>query len=405
LNFGSPHIVGDPKVLNVSKKGKGIMMKKISISALAFGVLAAANTAHAQSSVTLYGLIENSVTFGHNTVPGGNLYRLLGGNLTGTRWGLRGGEDLGGGTRAVFDLESGFNPNTGESDSGLEFSRQTIVGLKNPAWGTVVAGRQYVPDTNLVQGNTADAFFGAIFATPGDVDNFDNSIRVNNSVQYISPVFSGFQTALLYAFGQQAGSIGDSRAWGAALSYSTDAFSVAASYQYYNGGRATSARTFSNTTTDDIFFTPITAAYASAAAIKIARVAGQYTFGNFDVGLAVSDSQFTRDAQSTFANTQKFNSADAFLKYQFSPAFFSAIGYSYERSTGNSSAKYNQVSLGFDYALSKKTDVYVVGAWQKATGTQDPDGGQAQASIGSYGWLGSNGSAQEYVALGYRVKF
>jgi predicted porin len=388
-------------------------MKRLVLSAISLGVFAATSAAHAQSSVTLYGIIDESITFLHNQ-GGKNQWSTVSGNLQGSRWGLKGAEDLGGGLKAIFQLENGFNPNNGRlGQSGREFSRQAYVGLQNDTYGTVTLGRQYVPDTDLVQGITGDNYFGPGFATPGDVDNYDNSIRVNNSVKYTSPVWAGFQFEGLYALGNQAGSFGDRRAWGAALAYTNGPIAVAASYQYYNGGKvANGVRDFSdstptatNTTTDSIFNGPINGAYTSAASLKIARVAGQYTIGPVNVGASYSNAQYTADSASSFGQTQKYNTGNAFATYQATPALLTGIGYSYTKGSGNASAKYHQVSLGTDYSLSKRTDVYLVGAWQKATGQQDGAGSQAQASIGSYGFAGANGGAQEYVALGLRHRF
>jgi predicted porin len=78
------------------------------------------------------------------------------------------------------------------------------------------------------------------------------------------------------------------------------------------------------------------------------------------------------------------------------------------KADGDTSAHYNQVSIGADYSLSKRTDLYAIGAWQKASGTQkNADGvttSDAQASIGSYGFS-SGADHQEMVIVGIRHKF
>jgi predicted porin len=393
-------------------------MKRLVLSTISLGVLAATPAAHAQSSVTLYGVIDDSISFVHNQ-GGKNQWAMLSGNLSGSRWGLKGTEDLGGGLKTVFQLENGFDPNNGHlNQGGREFGRQAFVGLSHNAYGTLTLGRQYSPDTDMVQGITADNYFGSVFATPGDVDNYDNSIRVNNAVKYASPVWSGFQAEGLYAFGNQAGSIGDRRAWGAGLAYTNGPIALAASYQYYNGGAVTTGvRSFATTTSDTNFNGPINSGYDSAASLKIARVAGLYTVGPVNVGASYSNVQYTTDTHSVFGSKQKYNTGNVFATYQATPALLAGVGYSYTRATGDTSAKYHQVSLGADYSLSKRTDVYLIGAWQKALGQQrvlvtDPVTGvttssitTANASIGSYGFAGANGAAQEMVALGIRHKF
>ncbi|MEK6296383.1 MAG: porin, partial [Paraburkholderia tropica] len=104
-------------------------------------------------------------------------------------------EDLGGGMKAIFQLESGFAIGTGKSlQSSREFGRQSFVGLSGDHWGSLVAGRMYDPIVDLVQPITADGAGGSVpFATPGDVDNNDFSARVSNAVKYTSPNFGGLQ--------------------------------------------------------------------------------------------------------------------------------------------------------------------------------------------------------------------
>jgi len=210
-------------------------MKRIALSTLSLALLGATGVAHAQSSVTLYGLIDESIQFAHNTVDATgankNQVGLVAGNLQGSRWGLKGTEDLGGGLKAIFQLENGFDPNNGRLGQGSRmFGRQAYVGLTGDQWGTVTLGRQYDPLVDLVQPLTADNYFGSTFTTPGDVDNNDNSSRTNNAVKYTSPVWGGFQFEGMYAFGGVAGQTGAGQTWSGAATYATGPFSIAAGY-------------------------------------------------------------------------------------------------------------------------------------------------------------------------------
>jgi predicted porin len=97
-----------------------------------------------QSSVTLYGLVDTGIEYvSHAGANGsGSVYRVSPGNVTGSRWGLRGKEDLGGGLNAVFVLESGFNSDTGVSGQGGRlFGRQAYVGIEG-RFGLISFGRQ-----------------------------------------------------------------------------------------------------------------------------------------------------------------------------------------------------------------------------------------------------------------------
>ena len=101
-------------------------MKKTLMVAALTGVFATA--AHAQSSVTLYGLIDAGITYSNNQA-GHSAWQATSGTVNGSRWGLRGSEDLGGGLKAIFTLENGFSIMNGTSkQSSRMFGRQAFVG-------------------------------------------------------------------------------------------------------------------------------------------------------------------------------------------------------------------------------------------------------------------------------------
>ncbi|MBW0445486.1 porin [bacterium M00.F.Ca.ET.228.01.1.1] len=388
-------------------------MKRIALSTLSLALLGATGVAHAQSSVTLYGLIDESIQFAHNTVDATgankNQVGLVAGNLQGSRWGLKGTEDLGGGLKAIFQLENGFDPNNGRLGQGSRmFGRQAYVGLTGDQWGTVTLGRQYDPLVDLVQPLTADNYFGSTFTTPGDVDNNDNSSRTNNAVKYTSPVWGGFQFEGMYAFGGVAGQTGAGQTWSGAATYATGPFSIAAGYfRAENPHTTVPTRTGWGSTSDGTFDNQINGAYAAAKSIGIASVAVQYVAGPFTANARYSNAQYKPDAQSGFGSTEKYNVAGAYLGYQATPALLVGVGYTYTKASGDASATYHQVSLGGDYNLSKRTDIYLVGAYQHASGDQRAANGalvSAGAAVGSYSY-NSASSSQEVVSLGIRHKF
>lgn len=120
-------------------------MKKQAILLASFGVLSSA--AYAQSSVTLYGIVDVGVLYVNNAVSGGKggqQWSLASSNLQGSRLGLRGTEDLGGGLSALFVLENGFTTNNGKLAQGGDlFGRQAFVGLSSQKFGMLTLGRQY----------------------------------------------------------------------------------------------------------------------------------------------------------------------------------------------------------------------------------------------------------------------
>jgi predicted porin len=385
-------------------------MKRIALSTLSLALLGVTGVAHAQSSVTLYGVLDDSIQYVSN-VNGHSLYQMFPGNLQGNRWGVKGTEDLGGGLKAIFQLENGFNPNTGGlGQGGKMFGRQAFVGLTGDTWGTFTIGRQYDPLVDLVQPLTADNYWGSTFTTPGDVDNNDNSSRTNNALKYTSPVWGGLQFEGMYALGGVAGATGSGQSWAGAATYATGPFSVAAGYFRLDNTASAVLRTgWSTSATSDATFDGgiENFAYQSAKSIGIASVAAQYVVGPITAGLRYSNAQYKPDAASVFATTEKYNVGAGFVNYQLTPAALLGLGYTYTHANGDASATYHQISLGGDYNLSKRTDVYLVGAWQRANGTQRNAAGglgAAVASVADYGY-DSTSNNQTIVSLGIRHKF
>ena len=152
-----------------SKQLKSLMLAGVAINGV---------SAFAQSSVTLYGMVDDALVYANNqrglnsTSSGHANWYLRQGNLYASKWGLRGAEDIGGGTKVIFDLQNGFDLNTGALSSSTQiFSRQAYVGVQNNTYGTFTAGRQYTPYYQFV-GPLAPSNWltGATGAHPGDVD-------------------------------------------------------------------------------------------------------------------------------------------------------------------------------------------------------------------------------------------
>src|SRR5882757_3893721 len=178
-------------------------MKKIALMGTALAAAVLSSSVAAQSSVTLYGLIEDGVDF-YNNSAGKNLLETRDGAFTGiygSRWGLTGEEDLGGGMSTVFRLENGFNSSTGGlGQGGRMFGRQAYVGLADKSYGSVLVGRQYDEVVDYLQFAGSGSQWGGIVTHASDIDNVSNSYRISNAVKYVSPNFHGFMFSGLYAF-------------------------------------------------------------------------------------------------------------------------------------------------------------------------------------------------------------
>ncbi|XVJ68782.1 MAG: porin [Rhizobacter sp.] len=176
-------------------------MKK---SLLALAVLGAfAGSAVAQSSVTLYGVADANFTSAKGYNAAGQSQRLSSigsGGLQGSRWGLRGTEDLGGGARATFNLESGFSIDNGSSLQGSRlFGRHSWVGVGWAAGGDIRLGRTLTPigvaTDELGPMSTKGADIMAVAQTLGAVAAY----RTDNAITYVSPNWGGFSTQVQYS--------------------------------------------------------------------------------------------------------------------------------------------------------------------------------------------------------------
>ncbi len=376
---------------------------------------AAALPASAQSSITLYGVVDDALTYVNNQKGHSNVY-LRQGNLYSSKFGIKGTEDLGGGTSAIFDLQAGYDPNTGASaSSGLLFNRQSFVGLSNRDYGTVTLGRQYTPYFQFVGPLTSSTFLtGATGAHPGDIDGLDTTIRTNNAVVYVSPQWFGLQASAMYAFGGIAGSTGRGQTWSGALRYTNGPFAIAAGYlQMDNAQTSETTAAFDSSSTTGFGVSAVNQGYVSARSVRHAAISANYQFGPVLTGLTYSNVRYLPGSRSVFVATEAFNTYGAFARWTITPATDVTAGYSYTfASKANgvaNAARYQQVSLKQGYRLSKRTTLYAVEAWQHASGqTLDSTGAVIEAApvVGDSQNLTPSSTNSQFVGmLGMAVSF
>ncbi|WP_233868460.1 porin [Paraburkholderia adhaesiva] len=397
-------------------------MKK-AVIASALGL--AAMGAQAQSSVTLYGIIDTSVAYLNNVKTTSNGVTSSGafvgmgqGVWGGNRWGLKGREDLGGGTAAIFQLENGFNSANGATGkTGLMFDRGAWVGLTNANYGTLQAGRQYTPYYLLLSPWSPTTWLTGYFgAHPGDIDNLDTDYRVNNALTYTSPVFAGLTVSGMYAFGGQPGSFSQGQSWSIAAQYKMGGAGLGVGYERFNnatvGGGAWSANSTAYSGTGEQGNSSLTAGYQTAAAQNRLAVTGGYTFNQFDVSAAYSNVQYVPGVNSSFVTKAIFNTAGLALHYHASTVWDLAAGYAYTRATTangvTSAASYNQFNLTQLYNLSKRSRIYVLEAYQRANGQTLNSSGKvvnATANLGDQGVGSSGGRSQVGFTVGINHQF
>ncbi|MGV2289825.1 porin [Trinickia sp. YCB016] len=347
--------------------------------------------AHAQSSVTLYGLIDEGLNFTNNAGNGQN-YQLKSGDTAGSRFGIKGTEDLGGGLKAIFQLESGYNVSNGEQGQDQRmFGRQAFVGLSSNQYGTITLGRQYDPTIDMFSDLTAAGnWAGDVGATPFDNDNTDWDFRANNSVKYVSPTIAGFTGEAMYGFSSTAGGFADNRLMSAAGQYQMGGLTAVVAYMKIdNPGMGSSGAV----TNDTVFTASSQQNIDAAVAYKFdkAMLAFAYSHTSIDdpTANAYLSGSITPVNGGAWTNW-KFDNFQLNGQYYFTPAFWLGASYTYtlgklDATAGNYSPKWHTVALMLDYDLSRRTSVYVQGAYQHVqsanTGTQF-DNAQILASSG-----------------------
>ncbi|KFX30622.1 porin [Ralstonia solanacearum] len=369
-------------------------MKKSAIL-VAVGALFA-GSAYAQSSVTLYGIVDTSIHYITNANSAGNsLTQMESGAVSNSRWGLKGSEDLGGGNKALFVLESGFNSATGRmSSSGTLFNRQSYVGLSNKDLGTLTLGRQY--NFGFTMGGNFD---------PLGVGNYDGNswmfygltgLRESNMVKYENKI-NGLYVGLGYGFGEVAGSLSQNQYLGAAVSYEFGPAMIGGLYQQHKdtaGNKQTVWSIGGNYTIGPakLFLGYIDSSDATGCVNSSSNCVGGSAFGLNIYGNATTGAGLTPGATK-----RRDHVGMGGVTYQVTPALALTGAFYYDSisnaalTVGNDGKRYTAVLLA-EYALSKRTQVYGTVDYNKVKdaaipqlqgGTNDGTGAKTnQTSVG-----------------------
>jgi predicted porin len=386
-------------------------MKKWLFAPLALSALA--STVHAQSSMTLYGIVDAGIAYVNNQATGPKFAKgsknffTSAGNMQGDRWGLRGEEDLGGGMRAILVLENGFNVYNGTlSQGGREFGRQAFVGLGSASAGTVTVGRQYDSGPEYVGVLSSPIWATIVGAHPLDNDNLVNTFRINNSVKYTTPVIGGFNAGAVYGFSNQANTGAGSgfaynRAWSVGAGYARGPLKLGVSALHVNNPNSANNPNGAVGTDFPSFATLGPAANHPVDRQQVYAAGGSYAIGPGTIGLVYSHTRFDFMAN---AGRLQFDNIEANATWMVTPAFRLGAAYIYTSGklssappAGDTKPKFHQVNLGVDYWLSKRSDLYLVGLYQRAAGDQQ------NASLYTFGT--SSTKNQVAIIAGIRHKF
>lgn len=361
-------------------------MKKSLVALAIAGAFSGAAYA-ADTSVTLYGLVDASLhRVSHVDAAGHSQLLIDQGAWQGSRFGLKGTEDLGGGTNALFQIEGGFQEFNGQSDQqGQLFGRQAYVGLSNPTGGTLTLGRQY----------------GPLWGIAGDIDALgignwgQNSwpfarllgVRYDNAIMY-SNNFGGSPAnlALLYAPGGQPGNNAIGRTVGGSVEVNVAPFLF---------GLGTTSSEDANQKKD-----------------KVWELGGKGTFGIFSPGIVYihskKDPGFAKAANLSggpLANTSLLNNTDVVTRtdklidlssgFAFTPEQLLSVGVLNNKTSRSISYTERTVYVNYSYFLSKRTTVYGEVDFSHIS----------NATAGSLAGIGSGYSNANDFGVGLRFKF
>lgn len=383
-------------------------MKKsnaVSLSALAIAASAACvpTAVQAQSSVTLYGILDAGITYVNNA-GGGHQYKFDDGVSYGNRIGFKGTEDLGGGLQAIFALESGFHLGNGQyAFGGAEFGRQAYVGVKSSQWGSVTLGNQLDMTNEFVSIYNISAWASGYAIHQGDFDRM-NGDRLPNSIKYMSPSFSGFSFGGMYSFGNTAGDFHQKSAWGVGARYENGGFNIGTAYTQLNNPFGIYAfdpyamigtKTFLGQPTVSV--NPATGAITDLYSSTSFPVDKQGTFGigaAYTIGKVMLTGDYTYTTIKGLGQTSHMQVYEGGASYTFMPDLMLYGGYQHTSFEGN---HWNQGSLGLHYLLSKRTDLYLSGDYLRASSG-------VNAVIG-YSFAPSTSNTQSDVRIGMRHSF
>ncbi|WP_250452539.1 porin [Caballeronia sp. ATUFL_M2_KS44] len=355
------------------------MDKRLLISALAVLPL----QSYAQSSVTLFGLLDEGVTYVSNA-GGHSLVQMASGIQAPNLLGLRGTEDLGGGYQAFFVLDSQPDINTGKQNGGAFTGRESYVGLASP-FGTLTLGRQfdYMFDNLSIARWGHQIPFVSLYQLPGgpfaklgaplgtfDYTRIAGGEATPNAIKFTSKTYAGIDFGAMYGFSNLAGQTGSNNLMSFGANYNNGPLRLNAAYTYSKEDGI-----------DD-----------GHSGIRNFGFGGRYDFG-----MVALDVLYT-NTKNTLTNGH-VDSYEAGGLITFAPDLFLYANYIYAK--GNEqvdNSHSNQAGLTLDYLLSKRTDVYVNAIFQRASG------GGAVASVNGT-FATSSSQNQTVLRLGMRTLF
>lgn len=321
-------------------------------------LMVAVGSAHAQSSVTLYGIIDAGFTYINNQ-GGERLIEFQDGANYGSRIGFKGSEDLGGGMKAIFQLENGFSLGTGQlRNNGALFGRQAFVGLSSN-YGTVTMGNQYDFVADYITPFNLNGYASVYAGHMGNLDRI-SEVELQNSVKYRSPSIGGFTFGGMWSFGNVAGNFNKDSAWSVGAGYRHGGLSAAAIYERLYDvaiypyaqfgvsqflGQTVATRNPDGTVNDLYYSSPFV-------------VDRQTEFGigaSYEIDKLMLAANFTSTNLRSGSNSDTMNVYEVGAMYFLRPDIALLGGYQY---TTWANTHWHQPTFGAQYYISKRTSLY-----------------------------------------------
>jgi predicted porin len=267
------------------------------------------------------------------------------------------------------------------AQGGTEFGRLAYVGLSGK-FGSITLGRQYDTVNDFVSPFVANRFASYFASHPDDLDNLNQTFRVNNSIKYLSADYRGLTAGAIYGFGGIAGSFARNQIFSLGLHYTSGPIELGIGYDNVRdpnisafGNNANSGGASVNNMGAN---SPVFSGYASASTLQIVAAGGAYTVGPFTIDLVYTNTQFRGLGDLSagpnphhYSGTATFQNGELGLRYRVRPDLACGASFNFTHGSGatnTSAVNYYQFNLAVDYLLSKRTDVYALAGYQRAIG-------------------------------------
>ena len=371
-------------------------MKKTLAAVAVLGAFAGSAIA---ADVTLYGVVDAGLQYNHIDMDGASedvdTFEMKSGQQSGSRWGLKGTEDLGNGLTVGFVLENGFTFDDGKDGGDAMFDRESMLFLEGSfgklAFGRIGSFNQGQGSFSMIGGLTPFGTSWGYAAQAGTV--FATATRYNNSIVYRTPSFAGFQVTAMYSMGgnDDENESSTDRYYGIAASYNNgplfgylavDSINYKTWYsdrpdavvKVDEKGNMTALPALDETAhdLDDSLTVTLGGSYDFEVAkvyfgaqyfdnIKTSNIGGiTKDFGeDFKLGAKDADELFIEG----YAVTLGVDAPVAGGKVMGAVGYMDAENASNSDAVGDFDFTRWSVSVGYDYPLSKRTNVYAVGAY------------------------------------------